>query len=129
MKLVDFTRKCYSTEERDPPRPWTDVHLPLLMSLIKSKRIKLLDVRTAEETEQTGMMPGATNIPCMWFNSFFIILLENLLKIWERDDSLQRRKFTFIVCWIFGFCQKWVETFANVTKVVFLVFQRSHKCL
>ena len=59
------TEKTYTTDCRDPPRPWTDVSFSQLMSYVESKQASLFDVRSKEEVEETGMIPTAVNIPCM----------------------------------------------------------------
>ncbi|XP_067949201.1 uncharacterized protein [Watersipora subatra] len=53
----------YSTEQREPPRPWDEVSSAQLLSGIRNKELFLFDLRTPEEVNKTGQMPGATNIP------------------------------------------------------------------
>ncbi|KAK3699422.1 hypothetical protein QZH41_018579 [Actinostola sp. cb2023] len=50
----------YSTE---PCYDNSVVSLPCLKKLIAERNIQLFDVRTRKEIEETGKIPGATNIP------------------------------------------------------------------
>jgi len=59
---------CLSTDSRDA-LPETDIDYAELRRMIDSGDIQLFDVREPEEVEETGMMPGATNLPCKWDDS------------------------------------------------------------
>jgi len=60
IRVPVTSTRTYSTE---PCYDDSVVSLPCLKKLIAESNIQLFDVRTRKEIEETGRIPGATNIP------------------------------------------------------------------
>ncbi|XP_067948599.1 uncharacterized protein [Watersipora subatra] len=58
--LIDTS---YFEKIKEPPRHWTEISSAQLISGIGTKDLQLFDTRTEKEVNETGLIPGATNIP------------------------------------------------------------------
>jgi rhodanese-related sulfurtransferase len=52
-----------SDEEEEACLQWYDIDTQEFVQLVEGEKLQLFDVREPEELEETGIIPGAVNLP------------------------------------------------------------------